>query len=172
MNNPKAVENLISFDKMDKEKHLELSKKGGQAAQKKLRKRKATKEAVDALLSSKIKKEGLINKLKEMGIEDDELTNQMALVVKVYTLAMSGNMNALQFLLKGFELSELEKENIKLRKQTLKLQKEKLALEKEKNDLLKAQLESNQGNTDNGVNIVYDLDSFILNGENNGQEDS
>lgn len=170
MSDPK--DNLISFADIDKAKHLEISSKGGRNSYKKRAKRKATKEAVDALLSSKINSSKLKQQLIEMGIEDEDLTNQMALVVKTYTLAMNGNMNALQFLLKGFELSEIEKENVKLRKQTLKLQKEKLALEKEKNDLLKAQLESSQVNTDNSVMIVNDLNGFTLNGEINDQEDS
>ena len=48
----------------------------------------------------------------------------MVVVAKLYSEAMKGNIRAIELLLKGFELSEMDKEEIKLNKQKLKLEKE------------------------------------------------
>ena len=88
----------------------------------------------------------------------------MVVVAKLYSEAMKGNIRAIELLLKGFELAEMDKEEIKLNKQKLKLEKEKLQLQKEKNELLKKQIEeiknANSGNGSPKVVIVNDLPEY------------
>lgn len=50
MVNQKSLDNLRPFDKMDSEKHRELSSKGGKACAKAKRERKAQQEMLTALL--------------------------------------------------------------------------------------------------------------------------
>ena len=50
MYNPKCLDNLRSFDSMEKQKHLELSRKGGKASAAARKHRKKQRQALDAIL--------------------------------------------------------------------------------------------------------------------------
>ena len=77
-----------------KERARELGSKGGQAYAKNVRKRKALKEQMEMLLSLPLTDDRAKVQFANMGIDADDMDNQMAMVVKTYLQAMKGNINA------------------------------------------------------------------------------
>lgn len=86
--------NLRSFNQMSPEERKELQRKGGINSGKARRERKAMREQAELLLSLPIKKQKTKDKIKELGIKGDDLTNQMALIVSMYHKALSGDVSA------------------------------------------------------------------------------
>lgn len=91
-------QNLIPWDKRTESEQREYAKKGGQKSGEVRRQRKAIKEQMDMLLSlpfNVIDKNG--NQLKEMiknlGIEDENIDNQMAMVVALWRTALGNGRN-------------------------------------------------------------------------------
>lgn len=68
----------------------EEAKKGGLASAESRKKRKAIKEQMELLLSLPLKNEKAKKQLSELGIEESEMTNQMAMIIKMYQTALSG----------------------------------------------------------------------------------
>lgn len=88
---------------MDKESNLivptsELARingaKGGKKKAENRRKRKALKEQMEMLLSLPLTDGKAKAQFERMGIDSDDMDNQMAMVVKTYLQAMKGNINA------------------------------------------------------------------------------
>lgn len=72
----------------------EEAKKGGLASAESRRKRKAIKEQMELLLSLPLKNEKAKKQLSELGIEESEMTNQMAMIIKMYQTALSGGKSS------------------------------------------------------------------------------
>lgn len=77
-----------------KERAREIGKKGGQAFARNVRKRKALKEQMELLLTLPLTDERAKKQFESMGIDADNMDNQMAMVVKTYAQALKGNINA------------------------------------------------------------------------------
>lgn len=77
-----------------REKHSEDSKKGGQKSGEVRRQRKAMKEQMEMLLSLPFKNKENLEFMKYLGIEEDNLDNQMALIVAMYAKALKGDVQA------------------------------------------------------------------------------
>lgn len=75
---------------------VEEQKKGGIKSGEARRKRKAIKEQMELLLSLPLKNKKVKDQLSELGIPEDEMTNQMAMVIKVYQTVLNGNKNSIQ----------------------------------------------------------------------------
>lgn len=73
---------------------LEEQKKGGIASGEARRKRKAIKDQMELLLSLPIKNSKMKEQLKQLGIPESEMTNQMAMVIKMYQTVLNGNKNS------------------------------------------------------------------------------
>lgn len=73
---------------------LEEQKKGGIASGEARRKRKAIKDQMELLLSLPIKNSKMKAQLKQLGIPESEMTNQMAMVIKMYQTVLNGNNNS------------------------------------------------------------------------------
>ena len=69
--------------------------KGGKASAKAKREKKLMKEQMLALLSLPLKDDRAKEQLSKLGIDTDDLDNQMALIVSVYQQALRGNMQAM-----------------------------------------------------------------------------
>ena len=76
------------------ERAREIGKKGGQAYARNVRKRKALKEQMELLLTLPLTDERAKKQFESMGIDADNMDNQMAMVVKTYAQALKGNINA------------------------------------------------------------------------------
>ena len=87
-------QNLIPFNKRTKSEQREYAKKGGQKSGEVRRKRKAMKEQMEMLLTLPFKSKKQLNFMKDLGIEEEEIDNQMALIVALYGKALKGDVQA------------------------------------------------------------------------------
>lgn len=75
-------------------KAREIGKKGGKKSVENKRKRKALKEQMELLLTLPLTDERAKKQFESMGIDADNMDNQMAMVVKTYAQALKGNIKA------------------------------------------------------------------------------
>ena len=127
-------ENLIPINKRTKSEQRELHKKGGISSGKTRRRNKSMKDAMNKLLSLDVSDN---NKqvLKQLGLEENDMNNQMLVMVSAFQKAVNGDVQAMNFIANitgSHAMNETEKQKIKLEKERLKLEKEKL--EKEEGD--------------------------------------
>lgn len=89
-------QNLIPyrFDKRSANEARENGKKGGQKSGEVRRQRKAMKEQMEMLLSLPFKNKKQFNFMKDLGIEENDIDNQMALIVALYGKALKGDVQA------------------------------------------------------------------------------
>lgn len=73
---------------------VEQQSMGGKKSAESKRKRKALKEQMEMLLSLPLTDDKAKAQFERMGIDSDDMDNQMAMVVKTYLQAMKGNINA------------------------------------------------------------------------------
>ena len=88
------MQNLKPFTK---ENAAEMGRKGGVASQKAQKKKKKLKQCLAAILElepSERNKDTLI----DMGLEDDEFSNQMILAAAMFNKAASGDVRAAEFI--------------------------------------------------------------------------
>lgn len=87
-------QNLIPFNKRTESEQREYSKKGGQKSGEVRRQRKAMKEQMEMLLALPFKQEKQLKFIKDLGIEENQIDNQMALIVAMYGKALKGDVQA------------------------------------------------------------------------------
>ena len=88
-------QNLIPFtSNQNREEAKKNGRKGGIKSGEVRRKRKAMKEQMEMLLSLPFKSKKQFNFMKELGIEEDNIDNQMALIVAMYGKALKGDVQA------------------------------------------------------------------------------
>lgn len=89
-------ENLIPyrFNKRSANEARENGSKGGKKSGEVRRQRKAMKEQMEMLLSLPFKQEKQLKFMKSLGIEEEEIDNQMALMVAMYAKALKGDVQA------------------------------------------------------------------------------
>lgn len=86
--------NLIPQSERTKEEQRKIAIKGGIASGKARRRKKLIKEQLELLLSLPIKDENVKKKLKQIGIDADNLDNQMAMVISIWNKALKGDIQA------------------------------------------------------------------------------
>lgn len=86
--------NLIPNSERTKEERIEIAKAGGIASGKARRRRKQIKEDLEMILSLPIKNGRIKDQLKALGIEDEEMTNQMAMTIALWQKAIKGDVSA------------------------------------------------------------------------------
>lgn len=93
-------QNLIPIEQVNsrrtREQHSSDSQKAGKKSGEVRRKRKAMKEQMEMLLSLPFKAENGNEFMKNLGIDEDNIDNQMALMVVIYQKAMSGDMDFIE----------------------------------------------------------------------------
>ncbi len=87
-------DNLIPQSKRTKEEQRKIAIKGGIASGKARRKKKLIREQLELLLSLPLKDENAKKKLKQLGIDADNLDNQMAMVISIWNKALKGDVQA------------------------------------------------------------------------------
>lgn len=91
-------QNLIPIELVNarktREERKESASKAGKASGEARRHRKAMKEQMEMLLSLPFKQVDQLNFIKELGINEDEIDNQMALIVAMYGKALKGDVQA------------------------------------------------------------------------------
>ena len=87
--------NLIPFtSNQSREEAKKNGAKGGKKSGEVRRKRKAMKEQMEMLLSLPFKQSEALDFMKDLGIGEDNLDNQMALIVAMYGKALKGDVQA------------------------------------------------------------------------------
>ena len=88
-------QNLIPFtSNQSREEAKRNGAKGGQKSGEVRRQRKAMKEQFEMLLTLPFKQVEQLEFIKELGLNEDEIDNQMALVVAMYGKALKGDVQA------------------------------------------------------------------------------
>ena len=128
-------ENLIPTTRRTKKEARELSIKGGKRSGEARRQRKTQREQLQLLLSLPLKNPKAVEQIKNLGIEDNEINNQMAMNVAMFNLILKGGKGAVQAynsindLIGENAKKELELEKAKEEIARLKLEQEKLKRE-------------------------------------------
>lgn len=101
-------ENIIRDSETAKEK----GRKGGIKSGEVRRAKRDARETIQYMLGRMVVSENIKNNLKELGFETEEFTNMGALHGRLFTMAMSGNLEAYMLLMKmgGYEPEENRKE--------------------------------------------------------------
>ena len=87
-------QNLIPFDKRTESEQREYAQKGGKKSGEVRRKRKAMKEQMEMLLTLPVTQKKQLKFIKNLGIETEQIDNQMALIVAMYEKALKGDVQA------------------------------------------------------------------------------
>ena len=128
-------ENLIPTTKRTKKEVREMTTKGGKRSGEVRRQRKTQREQLQLLLSLPLKNPKAKEQIKNLGIEDNEINNQMAMNVAMFNLILKGGKGAVQAynsindLIGDNEKRKLELEKAKEEIARLKLEQEKLKRE-------------------------------------------
>ena len=85
-------DNLIPIQ--SEEEAREKGRLGGIASGEARRKKKLIKEQLELLLSLPLKDENAKRKLKQLGIDADNLDNQMAMIISIWNKALKGDIQA------------------------------------------------------------------------------
>lgn len=86
--------NLIPFTELTEEEQRKIAVKGGIASGKARRRKKLIREQLKLLLSLPLKDENAKRKLEQLGIDADNLDNQMAMVIAIWNKALKGDIQA------------------------------------------------------------------------------
>lgn len=93
------IENLkLKDSNQSRDEARENGRKGGIASGEARRRKKALKEQLDLLLSLPVTNTKTKNKIKKLGIEEDDIDNQMAMTVSIYQKASKGNVKAYELI--------------------------------------------------------------------------
>ena len=128
-------QNLIPTTKRTKKEVREMTTKGGKRSGEVRRQRKTQREQLELLMSLPLKNIKAKEQIKNLGIEDAEINNQMAMNVAMFNLILKGGKGAVQAynsindLIGDNEKRKLELEKAKEEIARLKLEQEKLKRE-------------------------------------------
>lgn len=87
-------QNLIPFNDRSEEDARRIRSLGGKAAAEKMHRKKTMREQAQLLLSLSVKNPKIIEKMKELGIEESEQNNQMAMIISMLNVATKGTSNS------------------------------------------------------------------------------
>lgn len=102
--------NLVSLADRTTNEKREIAIKGGIASGEARRRKKTLKEAMDLLLSLPVKDDKVRKQIQALGIDPDEIDNQMAIVIAQWQQAVKGNTRAYENV--QATVGEKPKENI------------------------------------------------------------
>lgn len=109
-------DNLIPFNELTEEEQRKIARMGGIASGEARRQKKLIKDQLKLLLSLPIKDDNFKKELEEMGIDEENQDNQMALVVSLYQKALNGDVQAFNTIRDS--VGEKPKEEIEISRDT------------------------------------------------------
>lgn len=92
-----SKEDLIPFNQLTEEEHKKLCRKAGKKSGEVRRKKRDMKEAMKLLLDMPVTNEKTKETMASLGITDTDMTNQMAMLIRMMQQATSGNIKAAEF---------------------------------------------------------------------------
>lgn len=146
-------ENLIPFDSnQNREEAKKNGKKGGVASGEARRRKRDAQKAAEFILSLPAKG-GTVDNLMSLGVDEEDATNLVALMARMYSKAMAkgGDVNAARFLVEVMGGTAKHK-----------VEKERLAIEKERVTLEKKRFEQEQSNKQSSSDAVNDWLEVIM----------
>lgn len=90
-------QNLIPFNKRTESERREYASKGGKKSGEVRRQKKKMKETINMLLSLNLPDSEGKEQLKSMGIDDEDLNVQTAILMQQVKKAMAGNLESAKF---------------------------------------------------------------------------
>ena len=153
-------DNLVANENRTPEERRKNASAAGKASGEARRKKRAMKSAAKLLLDMGASDETAVRQMRTMGLEEEEMTNQMAVVAAMLRKALKGNVKAAAFLrdlIGESPAAEIRRAELKLRREEFKYRKERDA-ESEMTEL--EDLQSVEA-------LIYGADSDT---GNNGQE--
>ena len=87
-------QNLIPITKRTPREQKEISSKGGKASAEAKRRRKSMKEQAELLLSLSVQSPSAKEMMTKLGIEEDEQTNQMAILISMLNTSLDKKSKA------------------------------------------------------------------------------
>ena len=154
-------QNLIPTTKRTKKEVREMTTKGGKRSGEVRRQRKTQREQLQLLLSLPLKNPKAVEQIKNLGIEDTEINNQMAMNVAMFNLILKGGKGAVQAY---NSINDLIGDN----------EKRKLELEKAREEIARLKLEQEKLKRElgNGSEDFEDLTPLVdlLKGDNNADD--
>lgn len=137
----------------DSETAKERGRNGGVKSGEVRRAKKDARESIQYLLGQMTKSESIRSNLKELGAEETEFSNLLALHGRLFSMAMSGNLEAYMTLMRmgGYEPEEIRKERESLasdRRRELELDAKVAALGQGKASEVAVNLQDEDGDND------------------------
>ena len=83
-------QNLVPFTEMTEKQQREIASMGGKASQEARRKKKLIKDQMELLLSLPLKDKKAIKELEDLGVDTENIDNQMAMVISMWKTALRG----------------------------------------------------------------------------------
>lgn len=128
--------NLIPNSQRSPSELKAMTSKGGKRSGEVRRQRKTQREQLQLLLSLPLKNPKAVEQIKNLGIEDNEINNQMAMNVAMFNLILKGGKGAVQAYNSINDLiGDNAKKELELEKAREEISKLKLEQEKLKRDL-------------------------------------
>lgn len=121
-------ENLVPQNKRTKEEQSEIARMGGKASGEARRRKRDAKKAAEFLLNLPAKGVVAENLTKVLDVEEEDQTNMLAIMARMFLKANAGDVNAARFLIEtagGSARNQLEKERLSLEKKRLELEEKK-----------------------------------------------
>ena len=87
-------QNLIPFNKRTESEQREYARQGGKKSGEVRRQRKAMREQMELLLSLPVKDAKNKAFMEQLGIDEDNMDNQMLIIMSVFSKAMKGDLEA------------------------------------------------------------------------------
>lgn len=87
-------ENLIPLNRRTEEEQRAIQRKGGKASGESRKRKRTIKEGLEILLSLPLKDEKARAKMEDMGINPDDIDNEMAMNLALMRKAMMGDVTA------------------------------------------------------------------------------
>lgn len=130
-----------------KEEARERGRNGGIKSGEARRKKRTMKKAAKMLLDMPVSFENIQEQMRSLGIAEEDLTNQMAILVSMFKEAMSGNVRASEFLRDTIGDDAAGED----RREKLRMDKKRLEMEQRRLD---KQLESDGDDNDGMPTII------------------
>lgn len=132
-----SLKNLKKFDSSQSREQAKMNgSKGGKASQEARRKRKTQREQIELLLSLPLKSQKAFSQIEQMGVNPEDIDNQMAMNVALFNVVLKGGKGSVQAYNTITEiLGDLDKYKLQIKKANEEISKLKLEQEKLKRDL-------------------------------------
>lgn len=92
------IQNLIKNEDLTPEQRRQNASKAGKASAKKRKQNKTFNELINNFLNSQVNDERLKEQLIKLGVEDEEVTNKVAITVSMWKQALKGNTRAFELI--------------------------------------------------------------------------